>query len=218
MTVGQRGHAATPTASRSPIPARTRSVLDATECGADGSQVGADTFNDRHRGGSFVCSFPDGPTPRAWCRSRSRTPTAPDSDTTQTVTVANVAPTVTLSAGNDLSVNEGTSTPTASRSPIPAPTRSVSCAASCGANGSQVGTTSTTATGGSFVCSVPRRSGLEHGVGPGQGLRQRQQQHRHSDRDGRQRRPDGHAGGRQRPVGQRGHQHTYNFTVTDPGH
>ena len=36
-------------------------MLGATECGANGTQVGADTFNTTTGAGSFVCSFPDGP-------------------------------------------------------------------------------------------------------------------------------------------------------------
>ena len=49
-------------------------ALLATDCGANGTQVGADTFNTTTGAGSFVCSFPDG-RPRASCRSRSRIPT-----------------------------------------------------------------------------------------------------------------------------------------------
>ena len=42
-------------------------VLDATDCGANGTQVGADTFNTATGAGSFVCTFPDG-RPRALSR------------------------------------------------------------------------------------------------------------------------------------------------------
>src|SRR5207247_10548260 len=57
--------------------------------------------------GTFDCTFPDGPA------SSTVTAQATDSDNdagntaSQSVSIANVAPTVTLSNTNDLSVNEG---------------------------------------------------------------------------------------------------------------
>jgi hypothetical protein len=74
---------------------------------------------------------------------------------TQTVTVANVSPTVTLAATNDVSVNEGTQHSYGFSVADPGADTFSVVAVSCGANGSQVGTTSTTAAGGSFVCSFP---------------------------------------------------------------
>ena len=75
---------------------------------------------------------------------------------TITVTNVNEAPVVTLSAGNDLSVDEGTShTYSFTVSDVAAVTTFTVVSADCGANGSQVGTTATTATGGSFVCLFP---------------------------------------------------------------
>ena len=72
------------------------------------------------------------------------------------MTINNVAPTVTLSAGNDLSVNEGTTQHTYGFTVTDpgADTFSV-VSVSCGANGTQVGSTTTTASGGSFVCTFP---------------------------------------------------------------
>ena len=67
-----------------------------SSCGANGTQVGLDHVQHRHRCGSFVCSLPrrpghlDGVGPGRGLRRR-----ASNTDT-QTVTVANVAPTVTL--------------------------------------------------------------------------------------------------------------------------
>src|SRR5439155_10133666 len=74
-----------------------------TSCGANGSKS-----NDTHTNsaGSFDCSFPDGPA----ASTVSAQATDSDGDTgntdTQSVTVNNVAPTVTLSNLNHLSVAE----------------------------------------------------------------------------------------------------------------
>ena len=128
-----------------------------TACGANGAKVaGSDTYNVGTGVGSFQCFFADGPATTNVTATVTDSDGASDTDNqVVVVTVTNVAPTVTLSAGNDLSVNEGTSTPTASPSPIRVRTLSPWCASSCGANGTQVGSTSTTASGGSFVCSFP---------------------------------------------------------------
>ena len=86
----------TPTASPPAIRVRTASRLLATDCGLNGTQVGADTFNDRHRCGSFVCSFPDGPASSIVSVQVKDSDGADSNIATQTVTVDNVAPTVDL--------------------------------------------------------------------------------------------------------------------------
>ena len=74
---------------------------------------------------------------------------------TLTVNCVNDAPVVTLSAANDLTVNEGTNhTYSFTVSDAGGDTFTV-VSVSCGANGTQVGTTTTTASGGSFVCTFP---------------------------------------------------------------
>ena len=82
-------------------------MLDATECGTGGTQVGADTFNPTTGAGSFVCSFPDGPATPTVSVTVNDADAATGSDTVD-VTVANVAPTVTLSGHRRPAVNEGT--------------------------------------------------------------------------------------------------------------
>jgi putative hemolysin len=122
-------------------------------CGSGGSQVGTTTTT--LGGGSFVCSFPDGPAGPIVSVQVKDSDNDNSNIATQTVTVANVAPTVSLSAGNDLSVTEGTQhTYSFSVSDPGIDTFSV-VSVSCGANGSQVGTTTTTTSGGSLVCSFP---------------------------------------------------------------
>src|SRR4029079_4001460 len=80
-------------------------TLVSTSCGANGSQVGSATTTPT--GGSFVCSFPDGPSSSTVSVQVKDSANASSNTDTQTVTIANVAPTVTLSATNDLSVDEG---------------------------------------------------------------------------------------------------------------
>ncbi len=148
-------------------------------CGLNGSQVGSTTTTAS--GGSFVCSSPDGPASSAVSVQVSDSDGANSNTATQTVTINNVAPTVTLSAGNDLTANEGTQhTYSFSVTDPGADTFSV-VAVSCGANGGQVGSTTTTAFGGSFDCSFPD--------GPASSIVSVQVQ----DSDGAQRRPDGDA-------------------------
>ena len=77
-----------------------------TSCGANGAKV---VLSDTNTGtaGSFKCVFADGPA----SSTVSASATDSDGDTgnvaSQSVAVLNVAPTVTLDAGNDLSVSEG---------------------------------------------------------------------------------------------------------------
>jgi hypothetical protein len=121
-------------------------------CGVAGEQI-SETHTDSV--GSLECRFPDGPA------SSSVSMRATDSDgsagntATQTVGVTNVVPVVTLTAGNDVAVNEGTQHTYAFTVSDPGVDSFHVSATSCGGNGSQVGTTATTAVGGSFVCSFP---------------------------------------------------------------
>ncbi len=124
----------------------------ATSCGANATKSDA-TNSDS--GGSFKCTFPDGPA------SSTVTAQATDSDgdtgneASQTVSVANVAPTATLDAGNDLSVDEGASEHSYSYSIDDPGADTVSAVTtSCGANGAKVtGSDTNTNTTGSFKCT-----------------------------------------------------------------
>ena len=167
-----------------------------TACGANGAKVPvSDTYNAGTGLGSFECFFPDGPATTNVTATVTDSDGATDTDNqVVVVTVTNVAPTVTLSAGNDLSVNEGTShtysfTTTdpgeddfalavdrLRRQRHPGRRGHVQHHHGCG----------------QFRVLVPRRRRPRARVGAGRGLRRRRQQHRHPDRDGRQRRPDGH--------------------------
>ena len=144
-----------PTASPSPIPGQDTHTIT-TACGANGAKVaGSDTYTAGTGLGSFQCFFADGPATTNVTATVTDSDGASDTDNqVVVVTVNNVAPTVTLSAGNDLSVNEGTSHTYSFTVTDPGVGHvHVSSRSSCGANGTQVGSTATTATGGSFVCS-----------------------------------------------------------------
>ena len=109
-------------------------MLDATECGTGGIQVGADTFNTATGAGSFVCTFPDGPaSPTVYCdgqRQRRR----PDTDTLD-VTVANVKPRSCLTGSAP--ADEGdTNTYSFTVTDPGADTHTMTTA--CGANGTKV--------------------------------------------------------------------------------
>src|SRR5207247_6477842 len=98
-------------------------------------------------------------SPHAPSRSTVSAPaTDSDDDTgaaaTQSVTVANVAPTVTLVAGNDLSVNEGSTHTYSYTISDPGLDTVSSVATSCGGNGTK-SNASNTNTSGSFDCSFP---------------------------------------------------------------
>ena len=73
------------------------------------------------------------------------------------VTVSNVAPTVTLSAANDLTVNEGSNHTYSFTTSDPGEDDFALLVADCGLAGTEVGTaTFNTSTGaGSFVCTFP---------------------------------------------------------------
>ena len=135
------------------------------------------------------------------------------------MTVNNVAPTVTLSAANDLSVDEG-SQPHLQLHHERSGRRTTSPCSStdCGANGTpgRPGHLQHDHRRRQLRLLVPRRPGLEHRLGPGRGLRRRRQQHRQPDGHRHQRRPDRHPD-RRRPRPTRARTHTYSFTVSDPG-
>ena len=119
-----------------------------TSCGSGGTKVpGSDTPT------SFACRFPDGPA----SSTVSVSATDSDGDTgpadTQTVTVRNVAPTVTLAATNDLTVDEGPAAHTYEFTATdPGDDTTTVTETSCGSAGAKVAG-SDTAT--SFACRFP---------------------------------------------------------------
>ena len=123
----------------------------------DGRQPGRRLGHvQRASGGSFVCSFPDGPGEPDGQRHGRATPTVRSDSDTLAVTVNNVAPTVAFGSG-DLSVDEGADAHLhASRSAIRARTRSRPRGAEL-RHGRHPGRLdrSTHAGGGSFDCSFP---------------------------------------------------------------
>ena len=107
--VGQRGHQPHLQLHDQRSGRRTTFALVSTDCGANGTQVGAATFNTDDGCGQFRLHVPRRPGQLDIVSVQVKDSDGANSNTaTQTVTVNNVAPTVTLSAGNDLSVNEGT--------------------------------------------------------------------------------------------------------------
>ena len=76
-------------------------------CAPTATQAGS-TFNATSGAGNFQCTFPDGPASSIVSVQVKDSDNANSNTATQTVTIANVAPTVRLSATNDLLVNEGT--------------------------------------------------------------------------------------------------------------
>ena len=85
-------------ASLSPIPGQDTFSVVSVSCGANGSQVGSTTTTAS--GGSFVCTFPDGPASSTVSVQVKDSDNANSNTATQTVTITNVAPTVTLSGSN----------------------------------------------------------------------------------------------------------------------
>jgi hypothetical protein len=122
-------------------------------CGANGTQIGAETHTNTT--GSFQCKFPDGPASSIVSASATDSDSATGTAATQTVTVNNVAPTVTLSAANVLSVPEGQTRTYSYTISDPGVDTVSSVAVSCGANGTQIGTETHTNTTGSFDCKFP---------------------------------------------------------------
>ena len=109
-------------------------MLDATECGAYGSQVGADTFNPATGAGSFDCTFPDGLATSTVSVTVSDSDGAADSDSLD-VTVANVEPSIELTGS--ATANEGdTNTYSFTVTDPGQDTHTITTA--CGANGTKV--------------------------------------------------------------------------------
>ena len=87
-------------------------------------------------GGCFDCTFPDGDATSIVSARAPPTPTAtPATPTRRPSTSHNVAPTVTLSAANDLSVNEGSTHTYSYTISDPGQDTVASVAVDCGANG-----------------------------------------------------------------------------------
>ena len=122
-------------------------------CGLNGSQVG--TTATTASGGSFVCSFPDGLASSTVSVQVKDSTNALSTTATQVVTISNVAPTVTLSG--TAAANEGSQHIFDFLTSDPGQDTFSLVSVSCGANGSQVGTTTfnTTNGAGSFVCLFP---------------------------------------------------------------
>src|SRR5439155_1428139 len=124
----------------------------ATSCGANGTKSNASNTNTS---GSFDCSFPDGPA------SSTVSAQATDSDgdagnsASQSVSIANVAPTVTLSSLNDLSVNEGSTHTYSYTISDPGQDTVTTVTTSCAGTGSKIsGSDSFSDASGSFHCAV----------------------------------------------------------------
>ena len=125
----------------------------ATSCGVNGTKSNASSTNTS---GSFDCTFPDGPASSTVTVQATDSDDAAGNTASQLVSIANVAPTVTLSASNDLSVNEGTSHTYSYTISDPGQDTVQGVAVSCGANGTLVPLSeSHTNTSGSFGCSFP---------------------------------------------------------------
>ena len=95
-------------------------AIVSVSCGDFGTQTGTTVFNTANGAGSFVCLFPDG------LATSTVSVQLKDSDNDNSnlaeldVSVNNLSPTVTLAAGNDLSVDEGKTRPIPSLSRTPA--------------------------------------------------------------------------------------------------
>jgi uncharacterized repeat protein (TIGR01451 family) len=126
----------------------------ATSCGANGTKSNASNTNTA---GSFDCTFPDGDSGSTVSAQATDSDTDTGNLATQTVTIHNVAPIVTLSATNDLSVDEGTTHAYSYTVGDPGQDTFTVDATypKCGLHGTLVGTPTTTATGGSFQCNFP---------------------------------------------------------------
>src|SRR5207302_14684 len=107
-----------------------------TSCGANGTKVTPSDSNT-DGSGSFGCTFPDGPSNSTVSVNATDSDGATGNTDTQSVSVANVAPTVHLSGGNDLSVNEGSTHSYHYSISDPGQDTVSSVATSCGANGTK---------------------------------------------------------------------------------
>jgi hypothetical protein len=129
-------------------------------CGANGTKSNESIAADK-KSGSFDCTFPDGPASSTVSVSATDTETNPADQLTgsasKVVSIANVAPTVTFSATNDTSVDEGAAAHTYAFSVSdPGADGFTVDAHDCGLNGDLVASSLTTsASGGSFKCVFP---------------------------------------------------------------
>jgi hypothetical protein len=121
------------------------SVSVVTSCGANGTKVASTAT-------SFSCTFPDGGNSSVVSVKPTNAKGTPGPTVSQTVTVRNVAPTVALDPGNDLSVSEGSSHNYSYSISDPGQDTVQSVSTSCGGNGTKVGESHTNA-GGTFQCS-----------------------------------------------------------------
>jgi hypothetical protein len=120
----------------------------AVSCGTNGSQVGLTSVGSG--GGSFVCSFPDGPAGSTVSAQVKDSSDAVSNSATQAVTVANVAPVVTLTGAS--SADEGsTTTYTYTVTDVGQDAAATSVTESCGANGIRTNTPAVN----SFDCTFP---------------------------------------------------------------
>ena len=143
-----------------------------------GSKVAASDSNT-NTSGSFQCTFPDGPDTADLTASATDSDGATGNTAHQSVTVNNVAPTVTFSAANDQSVNEGSSHTYTYTISDPGQDTISSVSTSCDPpHGSKVALSdSNTNTSGSFQCTFP--DGPRHGQPDRLRHRQRQRHRQH---------------------------------------
>jgi hypothetical protein len=127
-----------------------------TSCGALGTKVtGSDTNTDT--GGSFRCSFPDGPAGSTVSVRATDSDGAEGNPSTQAITVANFAPTVVLSGANPQSVDAGETRTYSYTIGDPGADTVQSVTTSCGGNATKVaGSDTNTDAGGSFQCHFPK--------------------------------------------------------------
>ena len=128
-----------------------------TSCGDHGTKG---TENDTNAGGSFHCTFPDGPNSSTVSASATDSDGETGNTATQNVTIANLAPTVIVTGAAN--VNEGTThtynftVTDAGQDTFSAVAGYPDCDAGATNNGTLVyGSYLPTPTGGSFQCSFP---------------------------------------------------------------
>src|SRR5205085_1350782 len=124
-----------------------------TSCSGTGTkEPGTERRNDSS--GSFQCTFADGPNTSTVSASATDSDGATGAADTQSVTVNNVAPTVTLAAGNDLSVNEGSTHTYSYTISDPGQDTVTAVTTSCSGTGTKVpGSDSHDNSSGSFQCT-----------------------------------------------------------------
>jgi hypothetical protein len=127
-------------------------VLGPISCGAGNVQVGTAAFDASTGAGSFDCSFADGPSTATVALVVSDSDGASDGDSVD-VTVSNVGPTVNLSAGNPLTVDEGSIVTYGYTITNPGSETIASVTTTCAGVGSNVvGSDTRTNAGGTFKC------------------------------------------------------------------